>query len=40
MATILDLDFDGALIAADRDYYSLNAVLAQSGLPADWQPDE
>jgi hypothetical protein len=38
MATILDLD--GALIAADRDYYSLNVVLAQSGLPADWQPAE
>lgn len=38
MATILDLD--GELIAADRDYYSLNAVLAQSGLPADWQPAE
>lgn len=40
MATVLDLGLDGALIAADRDYYSLNAVLAQSGLPADWQPDE
>lgn len=36
MATILDLD--GPLIAADRDYYSLDAVLAQSGLPPGWQP--
>ncbi|WP_078859493.1 nuclear transport factor 2 family protein [Streptomyces rubellomurinus] len=37
MATLLDLD-DHDRIASDQDYYSLNAVLAQSGLPADWTP--
>ncbi|MEU0795263.1 nuclear transport factor 2 family protein [Amycolatopsis sp. NPDC005961] len=26
------------LIATDTDYYNLAAVLAQSGLPADWTP--
>ncbi|MEV7148953.1 nuclear transport factor 2 family protein [Streptomyces sp. NPDC093084] len=29
---------DGHRIAADQDFYSLGAVLAQSGLPADWTP--
>ncbi|MBS2538693.1 nuclear transport factor 2 family protein [Catenulispora sp. NF23] len=37
MATLLDTR-DDLLITADRDYYSLAAVLAQSGLPADWTP--
>ncbi|MFI6448353.1 nuclear transport factor 2 family protein [Kitasatospora sp. NPDC050543] len=37
MATLLDLD-NHQRIASDQDYYSLNAVLAQSGLPADWAP--
>lgn len=23
---------------SDQDYYALNPVLAQSGLPADWTP--
>lgn len=36
LATLLDLD--GRRIASDQDFYSLNAVLAQSGLPADWTP--
>ncbi|MFD7031984.1 nuclear transport factor 2 family protein [Streptomyces sp. NPDC059917] len=36
LATLLDLD--GPRIAHDQDFYSLNAVLAQSGLPADWTP--
>ncbi|WNV90468.1 nuclear transport factor 2 family protein [Umezawaea sp. Da 62-37] len=34
--TILELR--GTLISADRDYYSLATLLAQSGLPADWTP--
>ncbi|MGW3328432.1 nuclear transport factor 2 family protein [Streptomyces virginiae] len=38
MTTELDLDRDHCRIAADRDHYSLAAVLAQSGLPADWTP--
>lgn len=37
MATLLDTR-DDLLITADRDYYSLASVLAQSGLPADWTP--
>ncbi|MCX5212578.1 nuclear transport factor 2 family protein [Kitasatospora sp. NBC_00240] len=37
MATLLDLG-EHHLIASDQDYYSLNTVLAQSGLPADWTP--
>ncbi|MFJ2174570.1 nuclear transport factor 2 family protein [Streptomyces sp. NPDC087851] len=37
MAVLLDLD-SPRRIASDQDYYSLNAVLAQSGLPADWTP--
>ncbi|MEV1022144.1 nuclear transport factor 2 family protein [Streptomyces sp. NPDC050264] len=32
------LELDGHRIAAEQDFYSLNAVLAQSGLPADWTP--
>ncbi|GAA1908539.1 nuclear transport factor 2 family protein [Streptantibioticus ferralitis] len=36
MATILVLD--GKQIASDKDYYNLNAVLTQSGLPTDWTP--
>ncbi|QHA02516.1 nuclear transport factor 2 family protein [Streptomyces broussonetiae] len=36
LATLLDTD--GRRITADQDFYSLNAVLAQSGLPADWTP--
>lgn len=36
MTTIFDLC--GNLISADRDYYSLATLLAQSGLPADWTP--
>ncbi|MGW6692042.1 nuclear transport factor 2 family protein [Streptomyces sp. NPDC054961] len=36
LATLLRLD--GRQIASDQDFYSLNAVLAQSGLPADWTP--
>ncbi|WP_083974334.1 nuclear transport factor 2 family protein [Kitasatospora mediocidica] len=37
MATLLDLG-EHHRITSDQDYYSLNAVLAQSGLPADWTP--
>ncbi|MBP0460362.1 nuclear transport factor 2 family protein [Streptomyces montanisoli] len=37
MATLLELH-GHHLIASDQDYYSLNQVLAQSGLPADWTP--
>jgi limonene-1,2-epoxide hydrolase len=37
MATLLDLG-DHHRITSDQDYYSLNSVLAQSGLPADWTP--
>ncbi|WP_327372515.1 nuclear transport factor 2 family protein [Streptomyces sp. NBC_01216] len=37
MATLLDLDAHHR-IASDQDYYSLNSVLSQSGLPADWTP--
>jgi hypothetical protein len=37
MATLLDLD-NGRRITSDQDYYSLNAVLARSGLPAGWTP--
>nr|WSX48024.1 nuclear transport factor 2 family protein [Streptomyces sp. NBC_00974] len=36
LATLLSLE--GRRIASDQDFYSLNAVLAQSGLPADWTP--
>jgi limonene-1,2-epoxide hydrolase len=36
LTTIFDLR--GKLIKADRDYYSLATLLAQSGLPADWTP--
>lgn len=38
MTTVLDLDRNRCRIAADRDHYSLAAVLDQSGLPADWTP--
>ncbi|MEV7446203.1 nuclear transport factor 2 family protein [Streptomyces sp. NPDC091204] len=38
MTTVLDLDAHHCRIASDRDHYSLAAVLAQSGLPADWTP--
>ncbi|WP_083974361.1 nuclear transport factor 2 family protein [Kitasatospora mediocidica] len=37
MATLLDLG-EHHLIASDQDYYSLNSVLSQSGLPANWTP--
>ncbi|HWO66328.1 MAG TPA: nuclear transport factor 2 family protein [Umezawaea sp.] len=36
MSTVFELR--GNLIRADRDYYSLSSLLAQSGLPADWTP--
>ncbi|MFF0293722.1 hypothetical protein ACFYST_10140 [Kitasatospora sp. NPDC004614] len=36
VATLLDTN--GRQITSDQDFYSLNAVLAQSGLPADWTP--
>ncbi|WP_263985028.1 hypothetical protein [Streptomyces sp. HPF1205] len=36
LATLLTLD--GRRIASDQDFYSPNAVLAQSGLPVDWPP--
>ncbi|MFE7414511.1 nuclear transport factor 2 family protein [Streptomyces laurentii] len=32
------LDTHGRKITSDQDFYSLNAVFAQSGLPADWTP--
>ncbi|MER6450850.1 nuclear transport factor 2 family protein [Streptomyces venezuelae] len=38
MTTQLDLDRSHCRIASDEDHYSLAAVLAQSGLPADWTP--
>ncbi|MFJ3881649.1 nuclear transport factor 2 family protein [Streptomyces sp. NPDC090077] len=38
MTTLLDLDRQRCRITADEDHYSLPAVLAQSGLPADWTP--
>ncbi|MFF4104239.1 nuclear transport factor 2 family protein [Streptomyces sp. NPDC001903] len=38
MTTVLDLDEYHCRIASDLDHYSLAAVLAQSGLPADWTP--
>ncbi|MEV6581871.1 nuclear transport factor 2 family protein [Streptomyces sp. NPDC051582] len=38
MTTLLDLDPNHCRIASDQDRYSLAAVLAQSGLPADWTP--
>ncbi|MFE5768603.1 nuclear transport factor 2 family protein [Streptomyces sp. NPDC056485] len=38
MTTVLDLDPDHCRITSDQDRYSLAAVLAQSGLPADWTP--
>ncbi|MFB6820584.1 nuclear transport factor 2 family protein [Streptomyces virginiae] len=38
MTTELDLDRNHCRIVADQDHYSLAAVLAQSGLPADWTP--
>ncbi|MFD7082433.1 nuclear transport factor 2 family protein [Streptomyces sp. NPDC002181] len=38
MTTVLELDPDHCRIASDEDRYSLAAVLAQSGLPADWTP--
>ncbi|MER5548632.1 nuclear transport factor 2 family protein [Streptomyces sp. NPDC002589] len=37
MTTLLDLNAR-CQIVSDHDHYSLNAVLAQSGLPADWTP--
>ncbi|MGE7437406.1 nuclear transport factor 2 family protein [Kitasatospora sp. NPDC001175] len=37
MATLLDLG-EHHRIASEQDYYSLNSVLTQSGLPADWTP--
>ncbi|MFE7414512.1 nuclear transport factor 2 family protein [Streptomyces laurentii] len=36
LVTLLDLE--NGEIARDQDFYSLNAVFAQSGLPADWYP--
>ncbi|MEU4929690.1 nuclear transport factor 2 family protein, partial [Streptomyces yokosukanensis] len=36
LATLLTTQ--GRRITSDQDFYSLNAVLAQSGLPADWSP--
>ncbi|MGW4381283.1 nuclear transport factor 2 family protein [Kitasatospora sp. NPDC004531] len=36
VATLLDTN--GRQITSDQDFYSLSAVLAQSGLPADWTP--
>ncbi|MFE2477991.1 nuclear transport factor 2 family protein [Streptomyces sp. NPDC059389] len=38
MTTVLDLDGNHCRLASDQDHYSLAAVLAQSGLPADWTP--
>ncbi|WP_423832674.1 nuclear transport factor 2 family protein [Streptomyces manipurensis] len=38
MTTVLDLDGSRCRIASDEDHYSLAAVLAQSGLPAEWTP--
>ncbi|MFB7252585.1 nuclear transport factor 2 family protein [Streptomyces nojiriensis] len=38
MTTRLGLDGSHCRIASDEDRYSLAAVLAQSGLPADWTP--
>jgi ketosteroid isomerase-like protein len=37
MAALLHLNTRHQIIS-DQDYYSLNTVLAQSGLPADWTP--
>ncbi|MGW7384514.1 hypothetical protein [Streptomyces sp. NPDC054794] len=37
MATLLELD-NRHRIMSNQDYDALNAVLAQSGLPADWTP--
>jgi hypothetical protein len=37
MATLLDLNTRHQ-ITSDQDFYNLGAVLAQSGLPADWTP--
>lgn len=37
MVTLLDLG-EHHRIASDQDYYSLNSVLTQSGLPATWTP--
>ncbi|MEV7419971.1 nuclear transport factor 2 family protein [Streptomyces sp. NPDC089919] len=36
LATLLEVE--GPRIVSDQDFYSLTAVLAQSGLPADWTP--
>jgi ketosteroid isomerase-like protein len=36
LVTLLDLE--NGEIARDQDFYGLNAVFAQSGLPADWYP--
>ncbi|MFE6100806.1 nuclear transport factor 2 family protein [Streptomyces laurentii] len=36
LVTLLDLE--NGEIARDQDFYSLNAVFTQSGLPADWAP--
>ncbi|WP_225080265.1 nuclear transport factor 2 family protein [Streptomyces sp. CoT10] len=36
LATLLDTD--RRRITAEQDFYSLGAVLTQSGLPADWTP--
>jgi limonene-1,2-epoxide hydrolase len=41
IVTLLDVSGDqisGDQITADRDFYDLADVLAQSGLPADWKP--
>ncbi|WP_338677344.1 nuclear transport factor 2 family protein [Streptomyces sp. SCSIO 30461] len=38
MTTLLDLNKSGCRITSDQDHYSIAAVLAQSGLPADWTP--
>ncbi|MFI9275233.1 nuclear transport factor 2 family protein [Kitasatospora sp. NPDC052896] len=37
MATLLDLD-SHRQITSNQDYYNLNAVLTQSGLPTNWTP--
>lgn len=38
MTTVIDLDRHHCRIVSNKDHYSLAAVLAQSGLPADWTP--
>jgi hypothetical protein len=38
LGTLLELE--NGEIAHNQDFYGLNSVLAQSGLPADWTPAE